>query len=168
MHGASFRLSLCTGALYSDDEMDTQSKRVLRKNLEFLIAQSGMSLDVYARTKKVPRKLLDGILAHDDVESHVAINLELLCDRLGISADQLLSPDLSFGFKGSSSGSARDLRPATGNPDRLLARQLGRLIEDFVECNEAGRFEVTALAQELAEEELRRTGRPLKVPGPPA
>ena len=44
--------------------------------------------------------------------------------------------------------------------DHLLARQLGRLVEDFVDCDEAGRFEVTALAQELAEDQLRRTKRP--------
>ena len=43
--------------------------------------------------------------------------------------------------------------------DRLLARQLGRLIEDFVECDEESRFEITALAQELAEARLRKAER---------
>ena len=51
----------------------------------------------------------------------------------------------------------REVMPLGNGVDRLLARQLGRLIEDFVECDEAGRFEDTALAQELAEERLRRS-----------
>lgn len=57
--------------------------------------------------------------------------------------------------------SLKKRRPGEG-PDSLLARQLGRLIEDFLECDEAGRFEIAALAQELAEERLRRGGRPAK------
>lgn len=58
--------------------------------------------------------------------------------------------------------------PPSGDSVRLLARQLGRLIEDFVECDEAGRFEITALAQELAEERLRKTERTTKKPCPPS
>jgi hypothetical protein len=58
--------------------------------------------------------------------------------------------------------------PLSEGSDRLLARQLGRLIADFVECDKAGRFEITALAQELAEERLRRTERTTKKLGPPS
>jgi len=95
-----------------------------------------------------PNASLDATLAPSR-----ATDLALLSDRLGYSVAQLLSPNLSCGSEQSVS--------LSDDPDRLLARQLGRLIEDFVECDESGRFEVTALAQELAEEHLRRRGKPL-------
>ena len=65
-------------------------------------------------------------------------------------------------------GTSLKKRRLSEGPDSLLARQLGRLIEDFLECDEAGRFEISALAQELAEERLRRTGNPAKKPGLPS
>ena len=85
----------------------------------------------------------------------------LLSERLGYSVAELLSPNLSC-------GSSEKASATHDEPDHVLARQLCRLIEDFVECDESGRFEVTALAQELAEEHLRRTGRPPKAPASPA
>ena len=135
------------------NEMEIPFLRELRKNVQFLLHESGMSVDAYARSKKLPKKLLEGILACNDNAPDLATDLALLSDRLGYSVAQLLSPNLSCGSEQSVS--------LSDDPDRLLARQLGRLIEDFVECDESGRFEVTALAQELAEEHLRRRGKPL-------
>jgi len=135
------------------NEMEIPFLRELRKNVQFLLHESGMSVDAYARSKKLPKKLLEGILACNDNAPDLATDLALLSDRLGYSVAQLLSPNLSCGSEQSVS--------LSDDPDRLLARQLGRLIEDFVECDESGRFEVTALAQELAEEHLRRSGKPL-------
>ena len=143
------------------NEMEIPFLRELRKNVQFLLHESGMSVDAYARSKKLPKKLLEGILACNDNAPDLATDLALLSDRLGYSVAQLLSPNLSC-------GSVDQSLSLSDDPDHLLARQLGRLIEDFVECDESGRFEVTALAQELAEEHLRRTGRPLKAPKAPA
>lgn len=152
--------------------MQIQFLHELSKNLRRLVEESGLPMEDYARSKKLPKKLLEELLAGNHNESSLAATLALLSDRLGFTVGQLLTPDLSVDRHNS-----RFALPQTGPPpfieipDHLLARQLGRLIEDFVECDEAGRFEVTALAQELAEERLRRTGRapapkPSKAPGP--
>lgn len=102
----------------------------------------------------MPKKMLEGLLASSPNCQDFPASFALLANRLGISA-QLLSPN--FSDANSNQFSVAETGPPA--PDHLLAWQLGRLIEDFVECNEAGRFEVTALAQELAEEQLRLSGR---------
>lgn len=127
----------------------------LSRNLQSLITQSGLSVDEYARQKRLPKKMLEELLACSQSGENFAASLAVVADKVGFSAAQLLSPGLSSADTNQLSVPAS----GAGDPDHLLARQLGRLIEDFVECNEAGRFEVTALAQELAEEQLRRIER---------
>ena len=108
------------------DEMDIPFLRELRKNVQTLVHESGMSVDAYARSKQLPKLLLEGILACNENDPHLANHLALLSERLGYSVAQLLSPNLSC-------GSGEKCLPVSDDPDYLLARQLGRLIEDFVE-----------------------------------
>jgi hypothetical protein len=137
------------------DDMKIQFLVDLSRNLQSLITKSGLTTEEYAKEKRLPKKMLEELLACHQSGENFAASLAVVADKLGLSAAQLLSPELSNAAANQSpvgeSGAAA--------PDRLLARQLGRLIEDFVECDEAGRFEVTALAQELAEEQLRRIER---------
>ncbi|ABM96822.1 hypothetical protein [Methylibium petroleiphilum] len=133
--------------------MNISFLRELRANVRYLLDESGMTVDGFAKSRKVPKKLLEGILACNEHNPELASHLALLSDRLGFSVAQLLSPNLSCGSSGN--------LPVGDSPDHILARQIGRLIEDFVDCDESGRFEVTALAQELAEEHLRRRANPL-------
>ena len=144
--------------------MEVQSLTDLRKNLEVLVRESGMSVEEYARSKKMPKRLLEELLACQEDDPRLASNLETLCNRLGYSVAQLLASNSSC--QSNENRLSVPANPTSDGSDHLLARQLGRLIEDFVECDEAGRFEVTALAQELAEEQLRRNGQSPKVSGP--
>jgi hypothetical protein len=137
--------------------MDTEFLVDLRRNLQSLIDASGMTVEDYAKSKMVPKEVLEAMLACRQHDPGFATNLAVLSERLGFSVVQLLSPDLSNGSEKCQIAASFN-SPRYSDSDHLLARQLGRLIEDFVECDEAGRFEVTALAQELAEERLRRTG----------
>ena len=142
--------------------------RELRKNLQMLIRKSGMSAEEYAESKNVPKEILQEILAHpESLGPELATKLMIISETLGFSVWQLLSPNLLSELNENQSPAPQE-EPLFNDSDHVLARQLGRLIEDFVECDEAGRFEVTALAQELAEEHLREAGRTPTTSGAPS
>ena len=142
--------------------------RELRKNLQMLIRNSGMSAEEYAESKRVPKEILQEVLAHPErLAPELATKLMIISERLGFSVWQLLSPNLLSELNENQSPAPQE-EPLFNDSDHVLARQLGRLIEDFVECDEAGRFEVTALAQELAEEHLREAGRTPTTSGAPS
>lgn len=116
----------------------TTSSAALLQNLTALLERHGLSQAEFARRSGVPATTLNRVI--NDLEGGLSPRLdtvEAIAQGFGLTVGDLLSGAVPEG------GTPAD-------PPHNLARQLSRLVEDFVVCDAAGRIAVLRAAEENA------------------
>ena len=119
--------------------MPSETAKVFVDNLDTLRRQLGLSLAKLAKQAGVPQRTLSHICSNP--RAGFAPNLrtiEQIANALGISVADLLSPGLRHVGASSPVGSFQ------------LARQLGRLAEDFLVCDEKDRNAILRFVESKA------------------
>lgn len=106
-------------------------------NIKTLLQRSGMSQSDFCRRSGVPPTTLSRLINESEDVTPRLDTVEAIARGFGVSISDLCSehcPEES----------------AMPSSPRQLAKQLGRLVDDFISCTEAGKLAVLRLAEEQA------------------
>lgn len=114
---------------------DKSTADTVRQNIGQMLEQAGTSLNAFARQSGVPYATLQRLLStKGDGMSPQLSTLEQIAAGLGVSVSALFQDDA----------------PRAPTPSPTLAKQVGRLVQDFLACPEPVRTQVLHHVERLA------------------